>query len=233
VNGADYELYFFDGYEVGGKAYVNAIFRPWDGVPWTSGSNMTGMDFDMKHNELKNTGYRLIHVKSYLRDGQLRYSGMWRKERGPQQVLYRGLSQSAYQARVDALTPDGYRPVAVTVATPNGSPQWTGLYEKKSMRGAWQAESWLTSAEYGEEWDKAAARRMYPIYLSTTQYQGQTRISAIWDTDPGWVESRYDLTAEQLAAKVAANYQWGYKLLAVAGYEATAGSARYAATWSR
>lgn len=131
-----------------------------------------------------------------------------------------------------ALTADGYRPVAVTVAAPNDSPQWTGLYEKKSMRGAWQAKSWLTLSEFNQEWESTEARGQYPIYLSITQYQGQTRISTIWDTDPGWVETRPGLTAEQLAEKVTMHYQRGYKLLAVAGWE-LGGSARFAATWSR
>lgn len=233
VRVAGYQLVFMDGHEVEGKPYLNAIFRAADHVAWESRSSMTGSVFDKKLSEMKAGGYRITNITSYLTDGQVRYGAIWRKERGPAQIIYRGLNQSAHDARVDALLADGYRPLAVTVATPNDSPEWTVLYEKRLMRGPWYLKTLLTLNQYDREWNEAHARGQHPIYLSATEYRGQPRISSIWDTDTGWRESRYGLTAANLIERAAANDESGAKLLAVAGYNSFAGSARFAATWSK
>ncbi|MCP2327273.1 hypothetical protein HDA40_005780 [Hamadaea flava] len=227
---AKYRLVHFDGYEVGSQTFVNALFRPSDGVAWQSRSNLTAAAYQTAFDQFKTQGYRLADVSSYLVAGQLRYAAMWRKASGPVWVAYHGYSQSAHQTKIDALTKEGYHPVAVSVVAPNNTPQWTALYVKENI-GSWLAKSWLTLAEYQTQWDAAMAKGMRVSYLSATQYAGSVRISVIFEAGTGAYEARFGLTAADAATKTGSNQSAGRLTRAVAGY-AAGSSARFALAWS-
>jgi len=155
---------------------------------------------------------------------------VWRKASGPAWVAYHGVSQSVHQSKIDALTKEGYHPVAISVVAPGDTPQWTALYVKEDA-GAWLAKSWLTLAEYQTQWDAAMAKGLRVAYLSAAQYAGSVRISVIFQAGSGAYEARFGLTTDDAAAKAGVNQSAGRLTRAVAGY-AAAGAARFALAWS-
>ncbi|NUT34007.1 MAG: hypothetical protein HOV79_13140 [Hamadaea sp.] len=227
---AKYRLVHADGYEVGGKTFVNGIFRPADGVAWVARHNLTAAGYQTAFDQFKAQGYRLADVSTYLVSGQIRYAAIWRKASGPAWTAYHGMSQSDHQSKLEALTAQGYHPIAISVAAPGDKPQWSALYVKESV-GTWLAKSWLTLAEYQQQWDAATAQGMRVAYLSATQYAGSVRISVIFQAGSGAYEARFGLTAAEVATKSAAHESAGRLVRGIAGYVA-GGSARFALAWS-
>ncbi|GAA1379527.1 hypothetical protein [Catellatospora chokoriensis] len=230
VVAAGYRLAYSDGYEVGGQTFLNGVFRPADGTAWQSRHNLSASTYQTTFEQMKAGGYRLSHLTSYLVGGQIRYGAIWRKAAGPAWVAYHGLTQAKHQERITDLTAQGYHPVAISVASPGGTPQWAALYVKESA-GSWLAKSWLTPAEYQQQFDAAAAKGMRVVYLSATQDGTGVRLSVIFQSGTGAYQGRHGITAAEVADQAGTNAAAGRLTRAVAGY-ATDGSARFAAAWS-
>lgn len=234
---AGYRPVWLDGYEVGGQTYFNVIFRPSAGAPaWAARHGMTAAEYQSEFNTRTGTGYRLLNLTSYLSGGQIRYASIFVKTAGPAFVAYHGLTADQHQARFDELGPQGYRPVNVSVVSINGVRSYAAFYEKKDV-GSYMLKSFLTEAEYQQQWNEnwAAGRRV--AYLSAYNHNGAVRFSAIFqqtniEGNEATTVGRHNLTSSGYQTEFDTRMSQGYLTRCIAGY-ADGASANFAAIWRK
>lgn len=229
---AGYELVWVDGFDVRGKTYFNALFKPKSPGAWTAFHGLSGAAYQSKFTAYTGKGYRPRQVESYLSGGRVRYAVIFKKVSGPRFVAYHGVSASEHQRRFDRLTKEGYRPINVSVVSPGGKRTYAALYEKRDL-GSWMARSFLTAGEYQQQFDANKKKGRQVIYLDTYVDHGQPRFSAIFSSKgTGPLRASHGLTGGQYQATWSKNTAAGYRTRVVTGYD-VGGSARYAAVWRK
>ncbi|WP_454831106.1 peptidoglycan DD-metalloendopeptidase family protein [Pseudoxanthomonas wuyuanensis] len=229
---AGYALEWIDGFDVGGNVYYNAVFRPKGNAGWAAFHGLTAAQHQQRFNEYTGKGYRPHQVESYLGQGGVRYAAIYRKQSGPAYSAYHGLDTNAHQARMDALTKDGYRPRNVSVVSSGSQRRYTALYEKADI-GSWQAKSQLSAAEYQQAFNSNAQHGRQVVYLNAYVHRGQPYFSAIWSSKAnGPYKARHGLSSAQYQSEWQGNTSAGLLTRDVTGYS-SGGSARYAAIWRK
>jgi hypothetical protein len=234
---AGYRPVWVDGYEVSGRTYFNVIFRPRAGAPgWAARHGLTGAQYQTEFNTHTGDGYRLLNLTSYLSGGQVRYACIFVRTSGPAWIAYHGLTADQHQARVNDLSPDGYRPVNVSVVSINGQRSYAAFWERRNV-GSWELRSFLTPDEYQQEWNDNSAAGRRVAYLTAYNHEGQVRFSAIfWQSnlegDEASTLGRHGLTSGQYQSEYQTRLGQGYLTRCVAGY-AAGSSARFAAIWRK
>jgi hypothetical protein len=227
-----YRPVFVDAYDVGGQAYFNVIMRPADGVPWVARHGLDGAAYQAEFAKWTGLGYRLAQVDSYLSGGALRYVALFLKAGGPAWTAYHGLTAAQHQARFNALTAQGYVPVNITAQEINGERIYAALYEKESV-GSFISMSFLTPAEYQQQFDANVQAGRKLVYLNAYTFDGGPRLIAIWEQNaPSQFVAKHGLSASAYQSEFDAELGNGYLTRAVAGYEQD-GQARFAGLWSR
>lgn len=224
---AKYAPTWIDMFDVAGKTYVNAVFRPGGGAIQAF-HGLTGAQYQAQFSRWTNSGYRPILIESYL-DGGVRYAVVFGKSAGPDYSAYHGLTAEQHQAKFDSLTAAGYRPKAISVVS-SGGLRYTALYEKSDV-GQWQARSQLTPAEYQAAFNSNAQAGRHLAYINGYNHGGGAFIAAIWTSKTaGGGKQRHGLSGAQYQSEWSSATGSGMLTQAVTGY-AAGNSARYAATW--
>lgn len=226
---ANYEPAWIDMFNVGSNVYVNTVWRPESGGKVAAYHGLTAGQYQSRFSEWTGKGYRPTVVESYLQGGAPRYTVVFKQGAGPAYAAYHGLDANAHQQKVDSLTAQGYRPVAVSVVS-SGGRQYTALFEKADV-GSYQLKSQLTLAEYQQAFNenKAAGRRV--AYLNAYNHGGQPFISAIFTSQaPAGGKQRHGLTGSAYQDEYDSARQAGMLTRLVTGY-ADGNQARYAASW--
>ncbi len=232
ITKSGYRPVWVDGFEVNGKNYFNAIFRPADGVAWVARHGLTAAQYQDEFDLRTPQGYRPLQVESYTDGAAIRYAVILVKQAGPEWVAYHGKSANEHQALFDTLTATGFRPINNSVVAPGGQRSYTSFYEKKFV-GSFIAKSFLTSSEYQDAYDanKAAGRQL--VYLNAYEYSGGVRYTAIWHSAVAGVPAaRHGLTGAEYQDQWEHWTGLDFLTRCVTGYDAGA-SAHYAALWRK
>jgi hypothetical protein len=232
ISGSGYKPDWVDGYRFSNNTYYNAVFRPADGIPWVARHGLNGTQYQTEFNTWKNQGYRLVHVDSYAVGSDIRYAPIFRKDGGPLVAAYHGLTAAQHQVQFDNLTQSGWTPKVVSVASPNGTRYYTGVYEKKPWSNLF-VKSTMTPAEYQQLYNanKDAGRKL--VYLNAYEHSGQPFLTAVWSGGVvGTIFARHGISSAQYQSDWETATGAGYKTQAVSGYT-DGGSLRYAAFWKK
>jgi len=228
---AGYALEWIDGFDVGGKVYYNAIFRPNSGT-WAAFHGLSGAQYQQRFDEYTGKGYRPYQVESYGSSNGARYAVIFRKKSGPAYSAYHGLSAGEHQQRMDGLSASGYRPRNVSVVSSGGQRRYTALYEKVDI-GSWQAKSQLTADQYQQAFNSNAQQGRQVVYLNGYVHDGQPYYSAIWSSKAaGQYKARHGLTSNEYQSEWESTTGSGLLTRNVTGY-GSGDSARYAAIWRK
>ena len=231
ITACNYMPSWVDGYDVGGKNYFNVVFRPAD-VAWRARHGLTSAQYQAEFDEWTEKGYRPHQVESYRQGTRIRYMLILVKQDGPPWVAYHGLTPAEHQAEFDQLNEKGYHAVNISVVSIAGNRRYTALYEKSNV-GSWRAKSFLTPAQYQQEFDDNAKAGRKLAYVQAYNHGNGVRFSGIWysalstagEARHGLTGSEYQETWEELTGE-------GFRTRAVTGYEA-GGGARFAALWRK
>jgi CubicO group peptidase (beta-lactamase class C family) len=103
-----------------------AIFEPTNGVEWVARHGLSAAQYQAEFDSWTRQGFRLTCVSAYGRSSP-RYAAIWEKTlpNMPQQARH-GMTASQYQAEVDVLKDQGYRPVLVSV---NAMYQFSAIFQ--------------------------------------------------------------------------------------------------------
>lgn len=226
-----YRLVWIDGYDVNGKTFFNAIFRPANGTAWHARHGLSGAQYQAEFTTWTGKGYRLDHIESYLSGGNVCYAPIFVKSSGPAFTAYHGRSAADHQKLFDDLTKDGWRPVNITAVSPGGNRVYAGLYEKRDA-GSFRVKSFLTPAEYQTEFDSNSNAGRKLVYLNAYTHQGGPRIIGIWHEKTQSALARHGLSSSEYQKEFDTHLGQGMLTRAVTGYE-QADSARFAAFWTK
>lgn len=230
VTASGYRLDWIDGFQVNGKVYYNAIFRPNNGSAWASFHGLTSSQYQSKFNLYTKSGFRPTQVESYRSGSGIRYAVIFRKQSGPAYYAYHGRTATQHQQILNQKTQAGYSPINISVVSVNGQRYYTGLYEKKNV-GSFYAQSFLTPDQYQRYFDANYKRGRQLAYLNAYKHRGSTRFSAIWTSaGRGSFSARHGLTSGQYQQHWQSNTQNGRLTRVVTGYSHGT-SSRYAALW--
>jgi hypothetical protein len=224
-----YSPKFVDGYDVDGKTFFNATFRPMD-VAWVSRHGLTGDEYQDVFDELTDDGFRLHQVDSYLEGGSVRYAAIFELRPGPPWAAFHGLDDDEFATQLDDLADDGFVPVNVSSVVVGGNFFWTGLVEQVDVTG-WALET-VPHADYQDTFDDNVDAGRLPIYVHGINTAGGPYLTAIW-VDPiggGWAAVHGE-TGAQYQADWNANTGAGLFTRYTTGYDNGAGSALFAAVW--
>jgi murein DD-endopeptidase MepM/ murein hydrolase activator NlpD len=232
ITACSYMPFWVDGYDVNGKTYFNALFRPADAA-WQARHGLSSAQYQAAFDEWTDKGYRPLQVESYLQDNRIRYAVIFVKKSGPAWVAYHGKNATEHQTEFDQLKRKGFHPVNISVVSIDGNRRYTALYEKSDV-GSWQAKSFLTPAEYQQAFDdnKAAGRQL--AYVQAYNHNGAVRFSGIWYSmfktafaaRHGMSSDEYQKEWEEFTGKK------GHRTQAVTGYEQD-NQASFAALWRK
>jgi hypothetical protein len=226
-----YMLEWIDGFDVNGRVYYNAIFRPSSGAS-AAFHGLTSSQYQQRFNQYKGQGYRPHQVESYNSKTGVRYAVIFRKQSGAAYSAYHGLDAAAHQAKMNALSQAGYRPRNVSVVSAGGQRRYTALYRKTDI-GGWQAKSQLTAAQYQQAFNANAKAGRQLVYVNAYVHGGQPHFSAIWSSKAnGPYKARHGLSGSQYQTEWTNTTKAGYLTRDVTGY-ANGNSARYAAIWRK
>lgn len=232
ITKSGYRPVWVDGYEVNGKNYFNAIFRPADGTATVARHGLTATEYQDEFDLRKSQGYRPLQVESYTDGAAIRYAVIFVKQAGPEWVAYHGRTADEHQELFNTLTAAGFRPINNSVVAPGGQRNYTALYERKNV-GSFIARSFLTSGEYQNEYDanKSAGRQL--VYLNAYEYSGGVRFTAIWHgAVAGVPAAKHGLTGAEYQDQWEHWTGLDFLTRCVTGYDAGA-NAHFAALWRK
>lgn len=232
ITKSGYRLEWIDGFSVKGKIYYNAVFRPNNGKSWASFHKLTSSQYEDKVREYFNKGYRPTQVESYRQGNKTFYAVIFVKGDGPKIGAYHGISAEDHQQRFGVFINSGYRPKNISVVSINGQRRYTALYEKADI-GSFVAKSFLTPAEYQQQFNlnKRSGRQI--AYLNAYLHNGKPRFTAIWNSNTkGLFKARHGLSSSGYQQNWEDAIKTGLLTGNVTGY-ANGNSARYAGVWRK
>jgi len=234
VTSAGYRPVFFAGFQTGGKTLVNVIFRPTDGVSWSAKHGLTAAQYQVEFNAEKSAGRRLLNLNNYIENGNILYAGIWVDTSTPGLQAYHGKNATEHQTLFDQFFKEGFMPINVSVVSKNGDRTYAAFYEKVDT-GSLILKSFLTPAEYQQEWNDNSAAGRQLAYLDAYNHTDGPRFSAIFQqkvAGTGGTVGHHGLTAVQMQTNYNQNLAGGFLTRVIAGYDQN-GQATYAAAWRK
>jgi CubicO group peptidase (beta-lactamase class C family) len=199
---------------------------------WQARHGLTAAAFQDEFDQLASRGYRLIKVSGYDIEGEPRYAGVWYMQQGNRWQARHGISEADYQAAIEALGREGYRPVDISVFRSQERTLFCAIWEEEAGL-PWIAKHRLTPTQYQNLFDELSASGYRLRCMSPYEDQEGERYACIWDryNGPAW-EARHGLTAEEYQQEFDIQLRRGYRLVRVVGYSLN-GATRYAAIWEQ
>ena len=225
-----YHPVWVDGYEVNGQVFFNAIFHPNNGSAWAARHGMTAAQYQAEFDARTQQGFHLHQIETYMSGAEVRYASIFMNGAASARTAYHGLSAEQHQARFNALTAEGWRPVNISVVSPGGHRSYACLYEKRDV-GAFFAKSFLTPAEYQVQFtaNTGAGRKL--VYLNAYRHAGTPHFTAIWQEKALPVLARHGQDAAQFQAEFNKQMAEGRATRMLTGYEENDGH-RFGAAWA-
>jgi murein DD-endopeptidase MepM/ murein hydrolase activator NlpD len=234
VTSSGYRPVWFAGFQAGGKALVNVIFRPVDSVSWSARHGLSADQYQQEFDAQRKAGRRLLNVNNYIENGNILYAGIWVDTPTPGLQAYHGKSATEHQTLFDQFFKQGFMPINVSVVSQGGNRTYAAFYEKVDT-GSLILKSFLTPAEYQQEWNDNNAAGRQLAYLVTYNHSDGPRFSAIFQqkvAGTGGTVGHHGLTAAQMQTNYDQNLGAGLLTRVIAGYEQN-GQASYAAAWRK
>ena len=225
-----YRPAWFDGYDVGGKAYVNVVFRP-GGGDWVLRNGLTSAAYQSQVTDWDARGYRLTHVESYRSGDEIRYAFIAEKRPAERTRIaaYHARTPAQHQQLANRLKADGYAPLAVSVVSLKGKLSYTALWQSHAPAG-WLLASTIERDDY-QHWvevNHGAKREL--AYVNAYNHDGKVWFAAIVTPQAPLRAARHDLGADALGSTWRDLVEKGLRTQAITGYR-TGDTHRFAALW--
>lgn len=225
-----YQLDWINGYSVGGKVFVNHVWKPAQG-PWRAFLSLTQSQFEKRLNDAERDGLEPVHLDSYLSDGQVRHAVIFRKAR-PGSRVHTDRTAAQHQQIFDEARADGFQPAAISVVSIGGERVYAALYRKTS--GSWQARSTIPEGEYQTVFDENRAEGRLPVYLKAYMHGGSPFVSGIFSSQPtGPFRARHGLSSAALQTEFDDAMQAGFRTSLITAFDGARSQHRYFAVWRR
>jgi hypothetical protein len=228
VTRAGYQPVAIDGYNVGSSNFFNVVFR--SNQPATVAyAGMSAATFQSRITSLASSGYRVLHLDSFMNGAAVQYAAVWVKQAGPATVVYHAYTVAQHQLLFTTLTGQGYRPAVISVTAPGGVQQVSAIYRLENV-GSFVTSS-VRGVDFQTRFTTLTGQGFKPTYVDGYTINGVVWISYIFTSaaNPTYV-MKHGMTFAQLATELPIQIGAGRLTVALTGYD-LAGSARFAAIW--
>lgn len=226
---AGYKPFWLDGYDAGGKTWMNAVFRP-GGGEWVMRHAQSASSYQSEISSWADKGFRPTLVESYRVGDSLRYAFIAEKRSGPRFRAYHEQTPAQHQALANSLKSQGYGPVAVAVVSLKGKTYYTALWEKTGANG-WLLASTLDTPEYQKWLETNAKSNRHLVYVDAYHHDGKPMFSAIVRSGVSTkYAARHDLDAAAFQREFETWVGQGRPTQVVTGYR-SGNAHRFAALW--
>jgi hypothetical protein len=223
-------LVWIDTYNVGGKNYINHVWRPAIG-PWRAHVLVTGQTHQKNTDTAVENGFSPILVESSVSGGQVRYTAVFVKGQPSDIIMRPGLTVQDHNAELAAAKKRNLSPVNISVISIGGERRYTVLYRPEKV-GAWEMKSQIPEADYQAVYNDNSKAGRKPIYLNAYMQNGQPFISAIFASKPtGPRKDRHLMSAKKYQDEWASALKAGMLTHAVTSVDGAQSQHRFAASW--
>ena len=201
-------------------------------APQVARHGMTAAKYQQEFSKWTGKGYRLTHVSGYGVGGQARYAAIWTKVDGPAWKAHHGLSNTAYQQKVDTYVKQGYRIAHVSGYDVKGKDYYAAIFVKNSGT-TWVARHRLNGSQYQQEYNKWKSKGYRLVHVSGYAISGKAHYAAIWEKRSGAaMATHHGMTSSVYQQKFNQYVGKGYRLTHVSAYTVS-GKDYYAAIWEK
>jgi hypothetical protein len=225
-------LEWIDAYSVGGKTYLNYVWRPAQGA-WRAYFLVSPQKYQAEMDRAVADGYSPFQVESSVSGGQVRYSVIFRKGIPGKWLARHGLTAAQHDQVMKEATDGGMRPVNSSVVSVDGKRFYTDLYRAWDA-GGWQMKTQVEEGAYQALYEQNAQAGRRPVYVNAYMHAGKPYISAIFAQKPaGQRKDRHLMSKEQYQQEFNSALQAGMLTRAVSAFDGAQSQHRYIAIWRK
>lgn len=220
---------WLDTYSVGGKTYVNEIWRPAE-KEWRAHCLKDGADHQKLTDDADKDGLGPVFVDSSTSGGKILYTAIFVKGEPSDLLMRHGISAAQHDAERENAKSRKLRPVSISVVSVGGQRSYTVLYRPEKI-GKWEIKSQVAEDDYQHEYDvqKAAGRR--PIALDAYMHDGKPFLSVVFASERPSGKERHGLSADEYQKEWEGALKSGMLTRAVTSFDGAQSHHRYAAAW--
>ena len=116
-------------YTVNNQPFFAAIWVKTSGPAWIARHGLTAAQYQEEFDTQGDNGYQLVDVSGYNVNGVNYYAAVWEQFTDRPWIGIHGLTSAQYQAEVDDLKHQGYRPILVNGFNSNGSDRYVAIFK--------------------------------------------------------------------------------------------------------
>ncbi|MER2265823.1 serine hydrolase [Methylobacterium oxalidis] len=195
-------------------------------------SGLNGAEHQAASDNHSARGFRPTKIVSYLENGTLRYTSIWRRQHGnPWRALY-GVSSARFRDALDRFAADGFRPVDLSVVFADKSPRFSAIWEQEAGL-PWLVPLTRSSQEFADLSHDLRHKGYRLRCFSPYGEAGEESCASIWDlyAGPTW-EVRSSMMLDEYENVLGSFAADGLRLVRTVSYNVGQG-ARYGAIWER
>ncbi len=220
---------WIDAYNVGGKNFLNHVWRPASG--WRAFFLVNATTYQQEFDKASADGLEPIFVESSVSGGQARYTMIFVKNAPGDAYARHGLTYDQHMDEMAKATGMGMVPVNVSVISIGGERRYTVLH-RTGKPGTRAVKSQIAEEAYQPEYDDQTAAGRKPVYLNAYVHGGKPFISAIFGpvSTPARKDS-HGMSAASYQTEYASALKAGMLTRAVTSFDGAQTQHRYAACW--
>lgn len=227
-----YRLVDVDGFSHDGNLRFTGAWRDNDERGWAVFRNMTSAQFSQKFQQLGDkTKWRMDDIDGYTHDGNLRFSGIWvRNREGLDWREHRNLTSQQFGAKFNTYGKNDWIMQDVEAYSHNGNLYFAGIWHENKDGRDWKEHRNLSSSQFSNLYNQYKVNyRM--IDVEAYRHNGTLYWAGIWVENTenlAWAEFR-KLTNSQFVAKLD-QLKGTHRLIDVESYGA-GGTRYFAGIW--
>jgi CubicO group peptidase (beta-lactamase class C family) len=203
--GQGYRLVRISAFATPAGTRFGAIWDMSAAAQWQAQHGMNAAAYQLKFNQMAQTGYRLVDLCGYDEGGQDLYAAIWEQSPGPAWQAFHGLDATQYQSRFSQLAAQGYLPHRVSGYTVGGVQRYAAIWQQRTSIG-WQARHGIDAATYQRAFDDALYQGYQLRQVCGYATPAGPRFAALWDSQ------HYDAARLNGAEQIARSFMYRYNV---------------------
>lgn len=221
---------WMDCYTVGGKTFVNHIWRPAKKA-WRAYFGLNTDEYQKIFDINKDQRFYPVFVDSYNSGGPTRYAVIFVHNMSGKYRARHGLTYSQHMAEMKAAAKEGLSAVNISVVSIGFSRRYTVLYRKQNFTG-WVVKSRIPENQYQAEYNKQSNAGRKPIYLNAYMHHGRPYISAVFaNIQTGGRKDRHKMSWAEYQKEYDSALANGLMTRVVTSFDGAQSQHRFAAVW--
>jgi hypothetical protein len=220
---------WIDYYDVGGKTFVNHVWRPASGGFLTYLLN--GADeFQNNAEDAVKKGFKPVFVESSNTGGKARYTGVFVKNQPGDFILAHGVSEQKMIEKMTEAKNRGLSAVNVSIVPAGNALRYTALF--RAMSNNWTVLGAIAEDKYQAEYIAQGKAGRKPVSLSAYMLNGKPTIAAVFAAIAAPTrKDRHGMSGSLYQDEYASALRAGMLTRSVSAFDGASSAHRFAAAW--